>query len=385
MDSNSTSDGLLRDSDNGFHLHDDFDSTRRVGGEESGDGHNSSPQSNELQEPGNDRRTSSDESKSRFELFPTTDNLGAKETNAIGYDTVRGSDSITDTADSERNLFGSDTESSTETSGTRTKGTSGLYGGDSDDSSGGGRSDNEDGGELSKDEQTPQKYGEIDLPELPRGVTEKVIERIVSSAWLSHMLEGSIQIDFVKKNLPQGMYVPKGWTVAKLLLLPHVAVRLEARGVPKPSEVNLLTPEQVQALMIITNNRGARWNYRLKQAGITVAKWDSWMKQPTFRQAFDNFAEGRLKDAVSEGITALSDNAADGDINAIKLVLEMTGRHNPNGDKQVDVQGILLGIVEILQQEVTDVEVLMRIVNRIKGLQTGIGLGQGQVRGEIVQ
>lgn len=63
----------------------------------------------------------------------------------------------------------------------------------------------------------------------------------------------------------------------------------------------------------------------------------------------------------------------------------MTGRHNPNGDKQVDVQGILLGIVEILQQEVTDVEVLMRIVNRIKGLQTGIGLGQGQIRGEIVQ
>lgn len=366
VDSNSTSDGLLRDSDNGFHLHDDFDSTRRVGGERSGDGHNSSPQSNELQEPGNDRRTSSDESKSRFELFPTTDNLGAKETNAIGYDTVRSSDSITDTADSERNLFGSDTES--------TKGTSG-----------GGRPDNEDGGELSKDEQTPQKYGEIDLPELPRGVTEKVIERIVSSAWLSHMLEGSIQIDFVKKNLPQGMHVPKGWTVAKLLLLPHVAVRLEARGVPKPSEVNLLTPEQVQALMIITNNRGARWNYRLKQAGITVAKWNSWMKQPTFRQAFDNFAEGRLKDAVSEGITALSDNAADGDINAIKLVLEMTGRHNPNGDKQVDVQGILLGIVEILQQEVTDVEVLMRVVNRIKGLQTGIGLGQGQIRGEIVQ
>lgn len=224
---------------------------------------------------------------------------------------------------------------------------------------------------------------EKELPDLPAGVTNETIDRVVSSAWLSWMMEGSVNVEFIKQNLPKNISIPKGWTLGKLLLLPHVAEKLEARGVPKPDESDILSPKQIQALVVITNARNMKWAARLKQAGVTVAEWQSWLKQPNFRMVYDKYAEGRLRDAIPEGISALSDKAADGDLNAVKLVLEMTGRHDPNGGKEVNIQAILVGIVEILQQEVSDMEVLMRVVNRIKGLQTGIGIGTGNIKGEI--
>lgn len=248
------------------------------------------------------------------------------------------------------------------------------------------RNGTQDRKEPGRYEQENKEHGEQDseaLPELPKGITEEIIDRVVSSAWLSHMLDGSVNVDNIKENLPKNVALPKGWTVGKVLLLPHVAKKLEARGVPKPSEANILTPKQIQALTVITSARGSKWQTRLKQAGVTIAEWNSWLKQPNFRMVFDRYAEGRLKDAIPEGITALTDKAADGDLNSIKLVLEMTGRHNPNAEKDINIQAILVGIVEILQQEIHDGEALMRIVNRIKGLQTGIGIGSGHIKGEI--
>lgn len=238
----------------------------------------------------------------------------------------------------------------------------------------GGRTEEESKGDVA---------GRSDLPELPKGITEEIVDRVVSSAWLSHMLEGSVNVEFISGNLPKNVVLPKGWTLGKVLLLPHVAVKLEARGVPKPTESDVLTPKQIQALVVITNARGLKWQSRLKQAGVSISEWNSWLKQPNFRMVYDRYAEGRLKEAIPEGITALSDKAADGDINAIKLVFEMTGRHSPNGEKEVNVQSILVGIVEILQQELHDGETLMRVVNRIKGLQTGIGIAQGSIKGEL--
>lgn len=244
-------------------------------------------------------------------------------------------------------------------------------------------SDEEDGRKVQGVEDGTDTTTEQALPDLPKGITEEIIDRVVSSAWLSHMLDGSVNVDNIKENLPKNVALPKGWTVGKVLLLPHVAKKLEARGVPKPSEANILTPKQIQALTVITSARGSKWQTRLKQAGVTIAEWNSWLKQPNFRMVFDRYAEGRLKDAIPEGITALTDKAADGDLNSIKLVLEMTGRHNPNAEKDINIQAILVGIVEILQQEIHDGEALMRIVNRIKGLQTGIGIGSGNIKGEI--
>ena len=246
--------------------------------------------------------------------------------------------------------------------------------------------DPEDGPEDGEDTnglEPDKEKGKQELPDLPKGITEEIVDRVVSSAWLSHMLDGSVNVDNIKENLPKNVALPKGWTVGKVLLLPHVAKKLEARGVPKPSEANILTPKQIQALTVITSARGSKWQTRLKQAGVTIAEWNSWLKQPNFRMVFDRYAEGRLKDAIPEGITALTDKAADGDLNSIKLVLEMTGRHNPNAEKDINIQAILVGIVEILQQEIHDGEALMRIVNRIKGLQTGIGIGSGHIKGEI--
>lgn len=253
---------------------------------------------------------------------------------------------------------------------------------DGTDTNGEQRSKVEDKG-LSEPRRESTKDTEQALPDLPKGITEEIIDRVVSSAWLSHMLDGSVNVDNIKENLPKNVALPKGWTVGKVLLLPHVAKKLEARGVPKPSEANILTPKQIQALTVITSARGSKWQTRLKQAGVTIAEWNSWLKQPNFRMVFDRYAEGRLKDAIPEGITALTDKAADGDLNSIKLVLEMTGRHNPNAEKDINIQAILVGIVEILQQEIHDGEALMRIVNRIKGLQTGIGIGSGHIKGEI--
>ena len=296
-----------------------------------------------------------------------------------------------ETSGSETRFTGPETNS---TDGSYSGGTSGDKGSGEIPGSGRGEFPSEDtefrGGEegtgrnseeeSTGDNKTNSKYGETDLPELPRGITEETIKRVVSSAWLSHLMDGTVNEEFVRQNLPKNLALPKGWTLGKVLLLPHVGVQLEARGIPKPTEMNILTPKQIQALVAITSSRGSKWNTRLRQAGVTNAEWASWMKQPNFRSVYDRYAEGKLKDAVSEGINALSDNAADGDINSIRLVLEMTGRHNPNGEKEINIQAILIGIVEILQQEIADGEVLMRVVNRIKSLQTGTEIGSKRAR-----
>jgi hypothetical protein len=93
-------------------------------------------------------------------------------------------------------------------------------------------------------------------------------------------------------------------------------------------------------------------------------------------------AEGLLGSSQHEILLALMDKVKARDTSAIKLALEVTGRHvsqSTNGNTtSFDVQSIITRVVEIVIDEVDDQATKMRIAERLQSLVVA-----GQVTGQL--
>ena len=66
---------------------------------------------------------------------------------------------------------------------------------------------------------------------------------------------------------------------------------------------------------------------------------------------------------MHEAHLALMDSVASGDVAAIKLYYEMTGRWSSKTVGDMNIEFVLMRILEILQQHIRDPELLERIGN----------------------
>lgn len=203
----------------------------------------------------------------------------------------------------------------------------------------------------------------------PEGTPEPVIldaddavdHQIITAAWVSFTKFGSVDIDFVNKQI--------GYECGEILSSEAGLAALEERGIPSEAKKNLVTTKQVMALQIMFAPTTASFETRMKRAGITITEWQTWLNIPAFNSLYRTMGEQKLVNGVPTALSAMTDKAADGDMGAIKLLLEMTGRHNPNGDTKINLMAFMRKVVDVIQEELMgDPERMVAIAKRLKAL-----------------
>lgn len=150
---------------------------------------------------------------------------------------------------------------------------------------------------------------------------------------------------------------------------------LERRGITVTREAHVLTPEQLNTANIMLDLRDNRsQKKKLQECGVTTSKWEGWLRDPVFQNYLRQRAENLLGDNLHESHLALLDRVRSGDIGAIKYFNEITGRYVPASKDSVDVNGILMRVLEIIQIHVKDGDTLSAIAGDFMQLASAAGI-----------
>jgi hypothetical protein len=163
-------------------------------------------------------------------------------------------------------------------------------------------------------------------------------------------------------------------TDIKALLADKETFRLALvnRGIKYPNydlidlQLDGLSNEQVAAIITMVNWDDKRPRAtKLKEMGITVVKWNGWMKEAAFVAYLQDLSSRHFQDALDKAQEGLMRSVERGDTNAIKLYMELTGRYSPGsagqGATADNVRVILQRVVEVIQRHVKDPEILKLI------------------------
>lgn len=160
------------------------------------------------------------------------------------------------------------------------------------------------------------------------------------------------------------------------------AVKLETKGYGITKR-DYLSPEQLAVANSILNLADKRSiTKKLQDFGVSPAKYANWKKNPIFNGYLRERSEALLGDSVGDVHVALIDSATSGDIQAIKLFYEITGRHNAHSQQNVNVQVMLTGVIEAIAKHVKDPETLQKIAADIQEASQGV-LTTNTIKGEL--
>lgn len=114
---------------------------------------------------------------------------------------------------------------------------------------------------------------------------------------------------------------------------------------------NGLTAEQISVISYLTDTSTTKGiPTRLRELGIKQTTYRAWLRQKPFNDAIRKFAGNALTDAIPAAETMLAAKAASGDLPAIKYFMEVTGRHDPMRQQQVDTQALIAVMIDCIQQ-----------------------------------
>lgn len=167
-----------------------------------------------------------------------------------------------------------------------------------------------------------------------------------------------------------------------------VVQNFKARGIPLIAG-RTLTPEQITMINLVLNFTDTRSEKKkLADSGVSQAQWNGWRQSPAFKEYFLQRTEDILGDSIPDANMALVERARNGDLGAIKLVYEMTGRYR--GDQgSIDVKQVLNKVLEIISIHVQDPQALLAISNdfaKLAGVATPDTVNTDPpVAGEVVR
>lgn len=123
-----------------------------------------------------------------------------------------------------------------------------------------------------------------------------------------------------------------------------------------------LTPEQTYCIGILTNPADkSDMERKLKKAGIDYQVYRNWLKQPIFAAAVRQIGEDMLKEHIADVHTTLTREAVGGNMRAIELYYQISGRFDPAREQTQDLNRLVTLLLEVLFRNITDVKVLERI------------------------
>lgn len=116
-----------------------------------------------------------------------------------------------------------------------------------------------------------------------------------------------------------------------------------------------------------------------KELRISAIEYRSWLKQPVFQNLINQTGDRSLRSAIPIAKARIARKMEAGDLAFIKFGFEVTGEYNPNDRKQVDAQGLIRVIFEVLEEEIKDPEILKRIGAKVQLRGAGGSVVQGQI------
>lgn len=157
---------------------------------------------------------------------------------------------------------------------------------------------------------------------------------------------------------PRGIYWPKNW-------------REESNEVFKP-----ITPQQLLAIQIVTDPTAkGSLSSRLSAVGINYAVYRNWLKQPHFAAALKDISENMIQDNVATVHNSLVKKAEAGDTSAMKLFYEISGRHDPTRQQNLDLAQVIGLLLDVITRHVTDIGAVSKITDEFEKV----------IKGEIIE
>lgn len=133
-----------------------------------------------------------------------------------------------------------------------------------------------------------------------------------------------------------------------------------------------LTPIQLlvaNCLLDLTDTRSQK--KKLQDLDTSTATYQSWLKDPVFKDYIHRRAEQLIGENQHEVDTALLDRIRAGDLKAIAYYNEYTGRYVPVSKTQtanIDIAAIIVKVIEIIDEHVTDKNDKLRVGEELKKL-----------------
>jgi len=174
-------------------------------------------------------------------------------------------------------------------------------------------------------------------------------------------------------------YRPSVTAIQQYQSTPEYRSGMAERGVEVDSHVSELTQEQLACISVITDYTDRRGiTSKLKALGINSSKYRGWLKQKPFNDAIRAIAGRGLDEAIPLAEVAIAEKAANGDLNAIKFLMEVTGRYNPAQQQAIDAQELIAIMVDVAQ------EVMSKNPEMLNAFITGVKFKAQSVKGVIL-
>lgn len=211
------------------------------------------------------------------------------------------------------------------------------------------------------------------LVSVPAGTTKQTFRRVVAGAVMAYQMH---------KKAGKGKTLPtieeivriSGVTPSKvnqICATDEFRHAMRERGIFWTAR-DALTPEQTYAIGILTNPADRRdMAGKLKAAGIDYGVYRNWLKQPLFAAAIKQIGEDMLQEHISDVHTALTSKAVGGDIRAMELYYQISGRFDPAKEQQHDINRMVMLLLEVLFRHVTDTTTLEKINNEFTMVLSG--------------
>lgn len=150
---------------------------------------------------------------------------------------------------------------------------------------------------------------------------------------------------------------------------------LDVLGIKTDPDLQILTPQQLAAAQVMFDFHDGRSDVKkLRDLKINSQTWDNWLKDPTFQQYMRAKIGNLLEDNTHEIDRALFLKARSGNVEAIRLVNAVLGRHQTvEAPKigQVDAHVFIMKLFEVLQQYlITQPDLLKEIGQAIIDIQS---------------
>lgn len=153
-----------------------------------------------------------------------------------------------------------------------------------------------------------------------------------------------------------------------------VQIMLSNRGIEAPKSVEYgLTPDQLAAANVYLNIYDTRpLQQKLREIGISPSRFGGWVKGKNFKAYLRERSEDLFEEGMPMAHRQLLDQIAKGNIKAIELFYQVSGRYTGVNSAEVqNIQLMMSRLLEAIQMEVGDQVVLARISERFNALLNG--------------
>lgn len=216
------------------------------------------------------------------------------------------------------------------------------------------------------EEETYQNYGTWGKPlvriEPPKGTSIYMFRDVLAGAYHTYLNGDAITPDNVAKITG----IVKG-NVAKVLASPEMKFALKARGVVVDGLVGLTHEQDMFLQVLMDHTDGLTLQKKLKKAGISNAKYQSFLRNPAFKRQVDNLGESLIANK-HEALMAIAAKVGQGDLKAAQLQLEINERYNPRKEQTFDAYVIMQSMFEIMSRHIRDPDTLKAIAADMRSL-----------------